>query len=147
VRLRLSRCKRVFHDFCRHAWRIAGQGRDAHLRNPPGCASRTTDRPLRALLRHRVQLVWQRTGLRNRIHAVVADYGYDRPAGGYWTGPGRAWLASLELPAVSREVVEDDLAMIDALDSVIGRLDGEFRQRARSDPRAKDDSPLKSGAP
>jgi len=94
-----------------------------------------------------VQLVWQRTGLRNRIHAVVADYGYDRPAGGYWTGPGRAWLASLELPAVSREVVEDDLAMIDALDSVIGRLDGEFRQRARSDPRAKDDSPLKSGAP
>lgn len=26
------------------------------------------------------------------------------PAGGCWTGPGRAWLASLELPAVSHEL-------------------------------------------
>src|SRR2546430_4579300 len=56
-------------------------------------------RQLRALLRHRVALVRLRTRLRNRIHAIVADYGYDRPVGGYWTGPGRAWLAALELPA------------------------------------------------
>src|SRR6266487_3230029 len=58
-------------------------------------------RQLRALLRHRVQLVRLRTLLRNRIHAVLADHGHDRPAG-CWGGPGRAWLASLELPAVSR---------------------------------------------
>src|SRR5207248_329731 len=64
-------------------------------------------RQLRALLRHRVALVRLRTRLRNRIHAVVADYGHDRPAGVYWTGPGRAWLACLELPAVSRELVGD----------------------------------------
>jgi hypothetical protein len=69
-------------------------------------------RALRALLRHRVHLVRLRTLLRNRIHAIVADHGHDRPAGGYWTGPGRAWLASLELPAVSREVVDDGLALI-----------------------------------
>jgi transposase len=93
-------------------------------------------RQLRALLRHRVQLVRLRTMLRNRIHAIVADHGHDRPAG-CWTGPGRAWLASLELPAVSREVIEDDLALIDALESVIGRLDWEIRQHARSDPRVK----------
>jgi transposase len=68
-------------------------------------------RQLRALLRHRVALVRLRTRLRNRIHAVVADYGYDRPAGEYWSGPGRAWLAQLELPAVSRELVEDDLGI------------------------------------
>ena len=60
--------------------------------------------PVRALLRHRVALVRLRTRLRNRIHAIVAGYGHDRPAGGYWTGPGRAWLAALELPAVSREL-------------------------------------------
>src|SRR5438132_7800936 len=47
-------------------------------------------RQLRALLRHRVALVRLRTLLRNRIHAIVADYGHDRPAGGYWTPPGRA---------------------------------------------------------
>src|SRR6266536_2343538 len=78
-----------------------------------------------------------RTLLRNRIHAIVADYGHDRPAGGYWTGPGRAWLASLALPAVSRELVEDDLGLIDALQGRIDRLDWEIRQRARSDPRVK----------
>ena len=92
-------------------------------------------RALRALLRHRVALVRLRTRLRNRIHAIVADYGYDRPAGEYWTGPGRAWLARLRLPAVSRELVEDDLGLIDALQVRIDRLDWEIRQRARSDPR------------
>jgi len=86
-------------------------------------------RALRALLRHRVYLVRLRTRLRNRIHAIVADYGYDRPAGGYWTGPGRA------LAAVSRELVEDYLGLIDALQQRIDRLDWEIRQRARSDPR------------
>src|SRR6266545_4714158 len=49
-------------------------------------------RQLRALLRHRVALVRLRTLLRNRIHAIVADYGHDRPAGGYWTGPAWAGL-------------------------------------------------------
>jgi hypothetical protein len=92
-------------------------------------------RQLRALLRHRVALVRLRTRLRNRIHAIVADYGHDRPAGGYWTGPGRAWLASLNLPAVSRELIEDYLGLIDALQERVDRLDGEIRQRARSDPR------------
>ena len=93
-------------------------------------------RQLRALLRHRVQLVRLRTLLRNRIHAVLAGHGHDRPAG-CWSGPARAWMASLQLPAVSREVVDDDLALIDALETVTGRLDWEIHQRARSDPRVK----------
>jgi transposase len=94
-------------------------------------------RQLRALLRHRVAPVQLRTLLRNRIHAIVADHGHDRPAGEYWSGPGQAWLASLDLPAVSRELVEDDLGLIGALQDRIDRLDWEVRQRARSDPRVK----------
>jgi len=93
-------------------------------------------RQLRALLRHRAQLVRLRTLLRNRIHAVLAAHGHDRP-GGCWSGLGRAWLASLELPAVSREVIEDDLALIDALQVRIDRLDWEVHQQARRDPRVK----------
>src|SRR6266487_2641247 len=93
-------------------------------------------RQLRALLRHRARLVRLRTSLRNRIHAVLADHGHDRPAG-CWSGPGRAWLASLELPAVSREVVEDGLGLTGAVEARIDRLDWEIRQRARSDPRAR----------
>src|SRR5437764_4957228 len=93
-------------------------------------------RQLRALLRHRAQLVRLRTLLRNRIHAVLADHGHDRPAG-CWSGPGRDWLASLELPAVSREVIEDDLALIDALQQPIDRLDWEVHQRAKAEPAVK----------
>jgi transposase len=66
-------------------------------------------RQLRAQLRHRASLVRLGTQLRNRIHAVAADFGYDR-TGSYWTGPGRGRLAELDLPAVSREIVTDCLA-------------------------------------
>jgi transposase len=97
---------------------------------PPGV------RQLRALLRHRIGLVRLRTLLRNRIHAVLADHGYDRPAG-CWSGPGRQWLAGVELPAASREVVQDCLALIDALQVPIDRLEGEVHAHAKADPRVK----------
>ena len=51
---------------------------------------------------------------------MAADHGYDRSAS-YWTGPGRGWLAELDLPAVSREIVTDCLAAIDGLAPVIDR--------------------------
>jgi transposase len=77
-----------------------------------------------------------RTLLRNRIHAVLAGHGHDRP-GGCWSGPGRQWLASLELPAASREVIQDDLALIDALQQPIDRLGWELHQRAKAGPRVR----------
>jgi transposase len=93
-------------------------------------------RQLRLLLRHRVGLVRLRTLLRNRIHAVLADHGCDRGAS-CWTGPGRDWLAAVELPAVSRLVVDDCLAIIDGLQPVIDRLDVRVHEQARQDPRVK----------
>ena len=87
---------------------------------------------LRALLRHRAQLV----RLRNRIHPVLADHGQDRPEG-CWSGPGRAWLASLDLPAASREIIKDGLALIDAIAPITGRLGREVHQQARSNPQVK----------
>src|SRR6201981_2229526 len=93
-------------------------------------------RQLRALLRHRITRVRLGPQLRNRIHAVAADHGYDRSAS-YWTGPGRGWLAELDLPAASREIITDCLAVIDALAVLIDRLDGELHARAKADPRVK----------
>jgi len=104
-------------------------------------------RQLRALLRHRVALVRLRALLRNRIHAIVAGHGHDRPRGGYWTGPGRAWPASLELPAVSRELAGDDLGLIGALQDRIDRLDWEIHQRARGGPRVKVRTQLPGAGP
>jgi transposase len=82
-------------------------------------------RQLRAVLRHRISLVRLGTQLRNRIHAVAADHGYDRSAS-YWTGPGRGWLAELDLPPTSREIITDALAVIDGL----GPGDRPDRRRA-----------------
>ena len=93
-------------------------------------------RQLRAVLRHRISLVRLGTQLRNRIHAVAADHGYDRSAS-YWTGPGRGWLAELDLPATSREIITDCLAVIDALAVLIDRIDGELHAHAKADPRVK----------
>jgi transposase len=93
-------------------------------------------RQLRALLRHRVSLVRLGTQQRNQIHAVAADHGYDRSAG-YRAGPGRGWLAGLDLPAASREIVTGCLAVIDGLAPVIDRIDGELHARAKADPRVK----------
>ena len=93
-------------------------------------------RQLRALLRHRVGLVRLRTLLRNRIHAVLADHGQDRPSG-VWSGPGQDWLASLELPAISRLVVDDCLAVIDGLQPIIDSLDVRVHEHAKADPRVK----------
>jgi transposase len=93
-------------------------------------------RQLRALLRHRAGMVRLGTQLRNRIHAVAADHGYDR-TGSYWTGPGRGWLAELDLPAVSRNIITDCLAVIDGLAPLIEGLDGELHQHAKADARVK----------
>jgi transposase len=93
-------------------------------------------RQLRALLRHRASLVRLGTQLRNRIHAVAADHGFDRPAS-YWTGPGRGWLAELDLPPESREIVTDCLAVIDGLAPLLDRIDGELHAHAKADPRVK----------
>jgi transposase len=91
-------------------------------------------RDLRALIRHRVSLVRLRTRMQNRIHAVAADHGYDRP-GSYWTGPGRAWLQGLDLPPVPRHVIGSCLAIIDHLGPQIGEADDQLAGYARTDPR------------
>ncbi|MFH8388060.1 IS110 family transposase [Kitasatospora sp. NPDC018058] len=93
-------------------------------------------RQQRGLLRHRFQLVRLRTLLRNRIHAVLADLGHTRPAGGCFTGPGRTWLADLPLPDASRHIVDDLLVAMDALQPLIDVLDKELAALARGDPRA-----------
>jgi transposase len=53
------------------------------------------------------------------------------------SGPGRGWLAELDLPPVSREIVTDCLAVTDGLVPLIDRIDGELHARAKADPRVK----------
>ena len=82
-------------------------------------------RDVRALLRHRISLVRTGTSLQSRIRAVLADAGIREDVGSLWTRDGRAWLASLDLPAARRAIVDDCLAVIDALNEPIKRLRSE----------------------
>jgi transposase len=93
-------------------------------------------RDLRALLRHRAGLVRLSTSCKNRVHAVLADRGIGEDRG-LWTGPGRAWLAGLDLPPIPRAIVEDCCGLLDALAIPIGRPEREIAAQAKPDPRVQ----------
>ena len=54
-----------------------------------------------------------------------------------WTGPGRAWLAGLELPATPRGIIQDCCGLLDALATPIARLEQEIAGLAKPDPRVQ----------
>jgi transposase len=93
-------------------------------------------RDLRALLRHRASLVRMGTACKNRVHAVLADRGISEDQI-LWTGPGRAWLADLELPATPRGIIQDCCGLLDALATPIARLEREIYALAKPDPRVQ----------
>jgi transposase len=76
------------------------------------------------------------TSLKNRIHAVLADRGIAKDQS-VWTGPGRAWLASLELPPTPRVIIEDCCGLLDALATPTGRLERQIAALAKPDPRVQ----------
>jgi len=63
----------------------------------------------------------------------------ERMTGPPATGPRRAaagWPSRV-LPAASREIVTDCLAVIDGMAPLTERIDGELHQHAKADPRVK----------
>jgi transposase len=93
-------------------------------------------RDLRALLRHRASLVRLATGLKNRVHAVLADRGIPARSG-LWAAPGRAWLEALDQPPTPRAIIDDCCGVLDALAGPITRLEREIAALAKPDPRVQ----------
>ena len=87
-------------------------------------------------MRHRIGLVRLGTPRRNRIHAVAADHGSDRPAS-YRPGRAAAGWPSRVLPPSPREIVTGCRAVIDGLAPLTDRIDGELHARAKAGPRVK----------
>jgi len=67
---------------------------------------------------------------------VLADRGIPDHSS-LWTGPGRAWLADLELPATPRGIIQDCCGLLDALATPIARLEREIATLAKPDPRVQ----------
>jgi transposase len=92
-------------------------------------------RDLRQLLRHRAGLIALRTSLKVRVRAVLGERGIAGPAA-LWTGPGRRWLAELELAPTQQLVVNNLCRLLDEVGAVVEDVEREIARRARPDQRA-----------
>ena len=101
-------------------------------------------RELRDLLRHRVALTRMRSALKNRVGAILAKHGIQRPYSDLFGPGGTRFLAELELPAPARRRLDSLLALIDDFTREIdhtsardraARQRGRLRRRALPDPR------------
>src|SRR3954464_14922757 len=88
-------------------------------------------RALRRRLARRAQLVRQRTGCKNEVHAVLMRTLKGRPPMSDLFGRGgRVWLTELELPADERETVDGCVRQIDFLDTEIAILERGIAEHA-----------------
>jgi transposase len=91
-------------------------------------------RRLRELTGRRSALVGQRTMMRNRIHSVLAMRLIAAPVP-LFNAEGLEWLATVELDAQARLLVDSDLRQLEFLQKEIGGLDAELARRGHaSDP-------------
>jgi transposase len=87
----------------------------------------------RTQVRLRRALVGERTGWYQRIHAILFHHGLPERSR-LLTTDGRAWLASIHLPAVARQAVDLALRMIDHLEVELDTLDAQLAGIARAQP-------------
>ena len=93
-------------------------------------------REARELVRHRVQLVWLRGIVRNRLHAMLARRNLQPVSTKTWlTQRGQRELQRLPLADTPSRIREDCSALLPLLDAQIRRLDGELGARWGRDPR------------
>jgi len=94
-------------------------------------------RELRELLRYRLDLVKQRTALKNRVHALLGKEGLLSPFTDLFGRRGRQWLAALPLSQAKRQRLDGFLRVLDCLTSEIHETELAIRQKAVADPAAQ----------
>lgn len=102
----------------------------AHLASPQA-------RLDRELLRHRAVLVRMRTGVKNRIHALLGKHNLVCTQGGLFTQKGRKWLARVELHPVERKVLDRLVSLVEMLDGLIQEASAEIDVRAQENQAAR----------
>ena len=98
----------------------------------------TAVREARELIRHRVSLVWERTGVTNRLLALLARRNLQPTSNQSWsTVGGQRELKALPLTPIPTTIREDCLALRRLLDEQIRRLDKELVKRWGDDLRVR----------
>ena len=95
-------------------------------------------REARELVRPRIQLVWLRGVIRNRLQAMLARRNLQPTSGKSWlTQRGQRELQQLPLPEAPSRIREDCAALLPTLDAQIRRLDVDLVTRWGQDPRVQ----------
>lgn len=90
-------------------------------------------RELRRLVRYRQQLVAERRHLKMRIRALLRDHRLMGSEANPWTKAWLAWAAAVELPEVSRWIMDRHLEELVLLSQRIEAAQGRLEERARED--------------
>ena len=85
-------------------------------------------REARDLLRYRISLVHLRSGVKNRIHALLTRLGIFHSYSDLFGKKGRRFLSSLELSSVHRQSLDGYLGLIDTIHKLIGEVEVQIRQ-------------------
>jgi transposase len=83
-------------------------------------------RALRALVKHRMRLVQQRTQARNRLHGLLQRHTFALPQGALFAAEQREYWNSLPLGAEEHLLAMQNLALLDALEPLIQQADQEL---------------------
>jgi transposase len=93
---------------------------------------------LRRQVSRRSQPVWERTRLKNEVHAVLAAHLIERcPATDPFCRKGRAWLSAQPLPMDERLGVEQRLRELDRLGEDLHDVDQALAQASIGDERLR----------
>jgi transposase len=87
----------------------------------------------RAIAARRTALVHQRTGIRNRIHSMLARRLVTAPDGDLFSGKGLTWLKHVALDPLDRALVDADLRLLEALACECAALDAVIVHRSHND--------------
>jgi len=100
----------------------------------PECYLATPEvRQLRERLRYRQAIVHVRTGIKNRVQAILHRQGVLHAFSDLFGKGGRAFLKTLDLPEASRLVLEGWLAQIDLLDEHLTVLESWMETHLEED--------------
>jgi len=91
----------------------------------------------REYLRYRLTLVRLRTGLKNKVHALLDKLGIKHPFADLFCLAGRRFLSQLTLRPAYREELSNYLALIEDIERRIVTATKEITRQLKPDPRAK----------
>jgi transposase len=91
----------------------------------------------REYLRYRLTLVRLRTGLKNKVHALLDKLGIKHPFADLFCPAGRRFLSQLKLRPAYQEELTNYLALIEDIERRIVAATREIKRQLKPDPRAR----------